>query len=64
MSRLGYYPTNPSGCLAWRIRPDGGLGGEPFEKTHLGTRPTFYLIRDITLTGAGTKENPYIIHSI
>ncbi len=58
---MSRYGLNGGGYGAWRVRSGGGLGGYGLNNTN-AVRPVFYLQSNITLTGEGTTENPFIIH--
>lgn len=57
---ISLYPKSQS---VWNIDENGRLGDtiQYFPARTRGVRPVLYLKSDITLTGNGTKDNPYII---
>ena len=63
ISRFGVVDSSNTSVKVMDVGYNGTLTNGTLSGS-AGTRPTFYLTPNITLTGAGTKENPYIIHSI
>ena len=60
MSRYGLGGKN---YHAWRVDTSGNLSSIDYLADMFAVRPVFYLQSDITLTGEGNAENPFIIHS-
>ena len=61
MSRYGLYG---SFYRAWNVYSNGKLDYNGYMVTGtFAVRPVFYVLPGVTLTGEGTTENPFIIHS-
>ena len=59
---LSRYGNNYGNYSAWGVATSGPLSYRRLGYSYV-VRPVFYLQSDITLTGEGTAENPFIIHS-
>ena len=59
MSRYGYHHQT---SLAWHVLSAGLTFHDVRLTTTYAVRPVFYIDPNITLTGEGTTENPFIIH--
>ena len=59
MTRNGY--SSGYGYLAWPVGESGALKFGHRVHYEYAVRPVFYLTRDISISGAGTESNPFII---